>query len=203
MSSYDPFAPPVTDPTPAASPPTAPSRPTGAPKVFGILSIVFASVMLVYSLLKMLGGAVAGTVAGLEGRAGELESVMAAMARVYRALAWEGLLVGLLSGLLIAIGIGQVRYRAWARRWTLYWAAAAMATVLVMIGLSVLVVGPAYGQMMEQLARMAPDKQLGFGGFGRMFGGGSAVATVLVYMPYPILLAIFFSRPNVRAAMMS
>ena len=206
MSTYDPFAPPSSDMSggPESLPP---ARPTGAPKVFGILSIVFASIMLLYSFLKMLGGGMAGMMGSIRPPAddpqfAQFESMFQGMARMYRAMAWEGTMVAILSGLLIAIGVGQLRYRAWARRWTVYWSFAALAAVVVMIAIAMLVIGPAYSQMMDQMARMGPARETAmFSGFGSMFGRTSAVVTVVFYAPYPILLAIFFSRPNIRAVM--
>jgi hypothetical protein len=206
MSTYDPFTPPSSDI--GAGPEGAiPARPTGAPKVFGILSIIFASVMLLYSLLKMLAGGMVGAVGSIRPPAddpqfADVQNMFEGMARVYRALAWEGTLVAILSALLLAIGIGQVRYREWARRWTMYWSYAAIAAVVVMVLISVMVIGPAYAHMMDQIARMGPAKETAaFSGFGSMFGRTSAVVTVMFYTPYPVLLAVFFSRPHIRAAM--
>jgi hypothetical protein len=205
MSTYDPFTPPASDTGAPAE--TIPARPTSAPKVFGILSIVFASVMLLYSLLKMLAGGMVGAVGSIQPPANdpqfaEVQNMFEGMARVYRALAWEGTLVAILSALLLAIGIGQVKYREWARRWTMYWSYAAIAAVVVMVLISVMVIGPAYARMMDQIARMGPAKETAmFSGFGNMFGRTSAILTVMFYTPYPVLLAIFFSRPHVRAAM--
>ena len=206
MSTYDPFTPPASD-TSSAAAEAIPARPTGAPKVFGVLSIIFASIMLLYSLMKMLAGGMVGAIGSIrpptdDPQFAEMQSMFEGMARVYRALAWEGTLVAVLSALLLAIGIGQVRYREWARRWTVYWSYAALAAVVVMVLISVMVIGPAYAHMMDQVARMGPAKETAmFSGFGSMFGRTSAVITVMFYTPYPLLLAIFFSRPHIRAAM--
>jgi hypothetical protein len=49
-------------------------------------------------------------------KAAELNAMLAPMARVYQGLGLESLILFLMSVLLLAIGIGQLRYRAWARR---------------------------------------------------------------------------------------
>jgi hypothetical protein len=202
MSSYDPFTPPSAD-----AAPLPPAQPSGAPKIFGILSIVFASIMLLYSLMKMLAGGMVGAMGSIrppndDPQFAGMQDFFEHMARVYRALAWEGTMVAVLSALLIAIGIGQVRYREWAQRWTIYWSGAAIVAVVGMVMISMLVIGPAYSQMIDGMARLGPAKETAmFSGFGSMFGKTSAIATVIFYTPYPVLLLIFFSRPNVRAAM--
>jgi hypothetical protein len=204
VSTYDPFTPPASD---ISATPEAPSRPTGAPKIFGILSIVFSSLMLLYSLLKMLAGGMVSAVGSMappsdDPQFAEIQSMLEPMARIYRALAWEGTLVAVLSGLLLAIGIGQLRYREWARRWTVYWSFAALAAVVGMVAISVLVIGPSYAQIIDQAARVGTAHEAAmFSGMGSWFGRSSAILTVFVYSPYPILMAIFFSRPNIRAAM--
>src|SRR5262249_39585098 len=129
MNGYEP---PASD-TSVAAEVLPPARPTGVPKTFGVLSIVFASLMLCYSLLKVLAGGMVGALGQLQSQVGdeaaELGDAFEHLARVYRALAWEGALVAVMSALLIAIGVGQLRYREWARRWTQYWSVAAFLSI--------------------------------------------------------------------------
>jgi hypothetical protein len=204
VSGYDPFAPPTSD-TSAAAEVLPPARPTGVPKTFGVLSIVFASLMLCYSLLKVLAGGMAGMMGQLQGQlgddAGELGGAFESLARVYRALAWEGALIAVMSALLIAIGVGQLRFREWARRWTMYWSVAAFLSIGIMILIGMLVIGPAYQEAFSTIGKQAEIDAAAGIGLARMFGGTSALLSVLLYSPYPILLMIFFSRPHVRAAM--
>jgi hypothetical protein len=189
-----------------------PHERSGAPKVFGVLSIIFASLVLFSSGLGLLGTAATqamssvGASANAE-KAAEMAAMAQPLAKVYRGI---GVLSGILfvmSAMLLAIGIGQLRYRAWARRWSVYWGGAALGCVVVMVAISLLVISPAYGELFDTLSRLQPqgDGQAGMppqmSGLTTMFGGMFAVFSVLVYTPYPALMLLFFTRDHVRASM--
>ena len=61
-----------------------------------------------------------------------------------------------MSALLLAIGIGQLRYRAWAQRWSVYWGVAGLVCVALMVAISMLVISPAYAEMFDSLSRLKP-----------------------------------------------
>src|SRR5438477_8946957 len=71
VSAYDPFTPPSSD-TSGVAESLPPARPTGVPKTFGVLSIVFASLMLCYSLLKVLAGGMVGAMGQMQNQLSEL-----------------------------------------------------------------------------------------------------------------------------------
>lgn len=110
--------------------------------MFGVLSIIFSSVVLLGSALGLLGTLASSALAGAGNmvpdadKAAELNAMLAPMARVYQGLGLESLILFLMSVLLLAIGIGQLRYRAWARRWSVYWAVAGLACVVLLVVIS-------------------------------------------------------------------
>ena len=213
----NPYQAPVADLVqPYVAPPGPPEQLARAPKVFGVLSIVFASIVMLVGLLGLLAGAAASVMgsageltAGAEGGNDDLQKAklfMGPMVDVYRGISYQSIILTLMSIVLLVIGIGQVRYRKWARSWSVYWGGAALACVAAMIAISMLIITPAYSEMFAGLARMAPNQRgvasasMG-NGFMGMMGGSLAVFTVIFYAPYPLLLLFFFSRDNVRAAM--
>jgi hypothetical protein len=204
MTTIDPYQPPQTDGAPIAPLDRAHSR---APKVFGVLSIVFSSLTLIGSLLGALGGAMSTALRNVEvpdnPKFAEARSMVQGLARIYRIIGVQSLMIALLSVALLVIGIGQLRYRAWARRFSLYWGGTALGAVAGMVLISVMLLGPAYHDLMTAAARtvrsratVAPEM-----GLDVLMGGSAAVLEVLLYAPYPILLLVFFSRDRVRAAM--
>ena len=188
-----------------------PHQRSGAPKVFGVLSIIFSSVVLLGSALGLLGTVASSALAGAGNmvpdtdKAAELNAMLAPMARVYQGLGLESLILFLMSALLLVIGIGQLRYRAWARRWSVYWAVAGLACVVLLVVISVVIVSPAYADLLDALSRIKPpngEAQMPqLGALSGMVGGVFAVIAVILYTPYPALTLLFFTREHVRASM--
>jgi len=157
--------------------PTAPSvspqssadtRPTVV-TVFGVLNIVFGGL----GLLSMPCGLI----------------VLFAMPNIMNPT--EGVKVWLLFGsivgfactiLLIAVGIGLLKLRAWARKWCLIygWFAIAWGIIGTIINI-LLITSGAYGYSDDA----APSA------IGGVLGG-------LIGLVYPILLVIFMQKPNVK-----
>jgi hypothetical protein len=191
-----------------------PHERSGAPKVFGVLSIIFASLTLFFSAIGLLATAATSSLQNVASvspaepeKAEQLSAMMAPMAKVYRGLGLQSLILFVMSALLLAIGIGQLRYRAWACRWSVYWGAAGLAGVALLVAISLLIISPAYGELFESAARLKPqtDGQPGLppsmGGLTAVFGGTFAILSVIVYAPYPALMLLFFRRDRVRASM--
>jgi hypothetical protein len=208
-----PYAPPTADLS-QSLPVLAPQHErSAAPKVFGILSIIFASITLLSSTLGLLLTAASsalknmGNMAPDGDKAAEVAAMVGPMAKVYQGIGLLSLIMFVMSVLLLAIGIGQLRYRAWAQRWSVYWGVAGLACVALMVAISMLVVSPAYTEMFDALSRLKPqgDGQAAMPGsmssFGSIFGGTFAVMTVVLYAPYPALMLLFFTRDQVRASM--
>jgi hypothetical protein len=136
----------------------------------------------------------------------EVAVMMGPMVRIYRGIGLQSAILFLMSGLLLAIGIGQLRYRAWAQRWSVYWGAAGLVCVAAMVAISLLIISPAYAQFFEGLSHMKPQGEgqpqvPSMGPLAGIFGGTFAVMCVIFYAPYPALMLMFFTRDRVRASM--
>lgn len=195
-------------------PEVAPGQPvSSAPKVFGVLSIVFASLVLLFGLMQSCSGLVASAVPKIAEKASQgadgvknaqMKDGLQHMATVYTGMGIQGLILVVMSSLLLAIGIGQIRYRRWAGRWTLYWSWAGFLAVGIMVAISFLVIGPAYEAFFEAMSKSSPTGAMPAaftGSMSTIIGGTTGVLTLIFYAPYPILLLIFFSRAHVRGVM--
>src|SRR4029453_15866421 len=125
---------------------------------------------------------------------------------VYQGLGLESLILFLMSALLLAIGIGQLRYRAWARRWSVYWGVAGLACVVLLVAISLLIVSPAYAELLDGLSRLKPGEgqpamPQSMGAMSSVIGGTFAVLSIIFYTPYPAMMLLFFTRDHVRASM--
>lgn len=206
----NPYAPPQS-PDAGGPPPLLPSSgpPTSVPKVFGVLSIIFASLIGLGGLLSSCGlamGGVMGSIPADSAKLEEMRPMMQAMKTVYTGFGLQGVILLSMSIWLLVLGIGQMRYRAWACRQSVTWGLAALVALAAMVAIAVVIVGPAYKQMFEAIAHaaphtgdVAPTKMPS--GMGTMLGGSMAAMMVIFYAPYPILMIAMFSRDHVRAAM--
>jgi hypothetical protein len=196
--------------------PTQPQSPsqlpvTSIPKVFGILSIIFGSLVLLGGLLQSCGGlascafgSMGDAMVANDPKAAEMLPMIAALKTVYAAMGVIGFVMAGMSGWLLAIGIGQLKYRTWARRASVVWGITALVVLLGMVLTSIIVIGPAYAHMIDAIGKAGGEKALppGFaGGMSGIFGGSFSIAMVFFYAPYPVLLLALFTRPRVQAAM--
>jgi hypothetical protein len=198
---------------------------TSIPKTFGVISIVAASLTLLTGLFTSCSGLVAGYSTGFEEQLSKdglkrvkavpeasaqkkkIETGIQQMILLMRVMGYHGLVFTVMSVFLLVLGIGQLRYRAWARRWTVAWSLIALSLLVGSTLVCILIVGPAYhhfmglvgitgGQSPMEQAFMAAstptDKYLGL---------TIALAAITLYGPYPVLQWIFFSQPKVKLAM--
>jgi len=179
---------------------------TMVPKTFGVLSIVFSSLTLLWGLMSSFMVIIPWALDSVEKMASTKPAeaaILAPMKAVYGGMGAIGLILTVMSGVLLAVGIGQLRYRRWARAATVWWAQAALLAIVGMIAISLMVIGPGYRDLFAATARgaaegaPAPD----MGAFASIFGGSFSVLFVFFYAPYPILLLAFFTRERVREAM--
>ncbi|MBN2495732.1 MAG: hypothetical protein JXR96_14155 [Deltaproteobacteria bacterium] len=193
-----------------------PGQPLGAlpssPKVLGTLSIIFASIWMLLNMFSAcagLAGSAVGKLGGLAAMEGGRDAQIAGealetIATVYRIMGIQGLLMLGMSAVLLAVGIGQLRYRRWAADWSVYWGVGALVVLAIVACLYIFVVGPAYERLFESIgqhdAEAAQVTEM-MSGMGSMMGGGTAIATIVFLAPYPILLIAFFRKQRVRAAM--
>jgi hypothetical protein len=191
-------------------PALAPHERSGAPKVFGVLSITFASIQLLLATFGLLGAAAAGlgesasSVAADPDKAAEVGALLHPVAQIYKGFGLESLILFVMSVLLLVIGIGQLRYRRWARSWSVYWGGAGLVGVALLVAISLLIISPGYAALMDAASQVKPaqsDAAGSMAGLGAVFGGTFAVISVLLYTPYPALMLLFFTRDHVRASM--
>ena len=214
-----PYQPPMADlsqPVEALPPLPAHER-SPAPKVFGILSIIFSSIVLLFAAMGLLAtaathaaGALGSAAASADpAKSAEVAAMMGPMAKVYAGIGYLSMILFVMSAVLLAIGIGQLRFRAWACRWSVYWGVAGLVCVGLMVAISLLIISPAYADMFESMGRLKGgadgNAELGatMGGISGVFGGTFAILCVLFYAPYPALMLLFFTRDHVRASMTS
>src|SRR5262245_60075344 len=125
MDPNSPYQPPAADLSQPVEPlqELPPHQRSAAPKVFGVLSIIFSSLVLLGSTFGLLGTAASSVLEGVSDvandseKAAEIKAMVAPMAKIYQGIGLQSMILFVMSALLLAIGIGQLRYRAWARRW--------------------------------------------------------------------------------------
>jgi hypothetical protein len=172
---------------------------TAVPRTFGILSIVFASLVLVGSLFGLLGLIVPVMLkhAPPPTRAEDAQA-LAMLSSMYLGMGMISAILSVMSALLLALGIGQLRYRAWAAVWSVRWGVIALGAVVVMAILMTTTMRSTLGSIASAADSPNPAaaRQV-----GTAFGAVYAAMMVMFYSPYPILMLVYFSRDRVRAAM--
>ena len=191
----------MNSPGPLDIPPPRPSTPTSAPKIIGTLSIIFASLVGFGGLLGSCSGLMVSSFGKTSLPPGS-DQILKPMASVYGGIAIQSLILLAMSGLLLAVGIGQLRYREWARRWSVYWGVLGIVAVVALVAISMLVLGPAYKDMIEATTHLnRAGAQPMPSAVSSVFGASFAFVYVLAYLPYPILMLAVFTRPKIRLAM--
>jgi len=187
-----------------------------SPKVFGILSIIFASITLLFSLFSMLGSlagsnmrdliAQSSSLGGMKGIDAEIAREMAdVIGGVYTTGIITSIIFVVFSALLLAIGIGQAGYRRWAASWSVLWGWGALLSLVVITVLFVTAFGSTYDRLLQVVGEHAGDPQvrelMRGADLGPIAGLGGAIFMVLFFAPYPILLLAFFTKPRVKESM--
>ena len=175
---------------------------TRVPRTMGILSIVFGSFILFFSLFGSFGLLVPLLASHAPPSQRPEDAVMlAAISRIYGAMGAISLLLTVMSALLLALGIGQLRYRRWAGVWSARWAIVALGCVVVMA----LVAANFFSSFFDLMAASdhATNAQARAGAKqeGRAMGIIYAAMVVMLYAPYPIVILALFSRKHVRESM--
>jgi hypothetical protein len=171
--------------------------PPNGPRTLGTLSIIFGSIVAALTSFGAVGGAGMATMMmrGLPANTGvsAMQDYLAAIRipSLIQSLAFVGMSVWL-----IAIGVGQRRYRAWAARQSVIWGVVALVVLVGAFLVAVLVTGPAAERMMEAMSAHSGVRNP-MGAFTRVAG----ILGVLFYLPYPIILIAAFRKPATIAAM--
>jgi hypothetical protein len=172
---------------------------TAVPRTFGILSIVFASIVLVSSLFGMFGMLVPAMLshAPPSSRPEDAQALKMVSA-MYLGMGYISTILAVMSGLLLALGIGQLRYRRWAAVWSVRWGIVALGSIVVMALILTSTASSVAGDVASAARATDPSAARHV---GTAFGAIYAAMMVLFYSPYPILMLVYFSRDRVRAAM--
>jgi hypothetical protein len=180
---------------------TTPGGVTAVPRTFGILSIVFSSLVLVGSLFGLLGLIVPVALKHAPPTRPEDAQAMAMLSSMYTCMGLISAILTVMSSALLALGIGQLRYRKWAAVWSPRWSIVALGALVVMAILMTTMMRSTFGSIGEMGgANRDPHAAQAV---GSMIGVVYGAMMVLFYSPYPILMLVYFSRERVRAAMIA
>ncbi|MGH2687624.1 MAG: hypothetical protein ACRDKW_02285 [Actinomycetota bacterium] len=185
---------------PAGYPGQPPAEVPKAPKVLGILSIVFGGIVALFTLFNVVGGASPDL--GSMGDMGGFDSTVIVEAE--QQFVEDTRMTSLVSGLLnlvmatslIFIGIGQFKYKKWAAPASVKWGIVALLVLAVDAVIQFTVTLPAMEDLFARLMAAEPDlPDL------RGILKAASVVPLLLNLPYPIILIAIFRKPRVVAAM--
>ena len=173
---------------------------TAAPRTFGILSIVFSSLVLVGSLFGLVGLIVPVALKHAPPTRPEDAQALAMLSSMYTCMGVISAILTVMSSALLALGIGQLRYRKWAAVWSVRWSIVALGALVVMAILMTTMMRSTFSGIGELSQSPNPEAAQQV---GSMIGIVYAAMMVLFYSPYPILMLVYFSRERIRAAMIA
>lgn len=196
---------------------------TGAPKVCGVLSIVFASLVLLMGLGGACGGFAGASLTNFELKAGgtsitfddarlapeQVEILNLAKEHfggIYRMVGIISVVFAIMSGWLLALGIGQTGYRRWARGQTVLWGIAALAVIVGVVVYFTAIIGPAYTRILDTAAKFSNELHslplsIDFDGFASAVGLTTGLFMAFIFAPYPIVLIAIFRGQRAKDAM--
>lgn len=183
---------------------------TSGPKAFGVLSIVFAGLTILTSTCSVAFDRPSNALERLDvQRSKDPQAARRAYARYHgvlgRVTGWQSGVFVVMSAALLVLGVGQLRYRGWARRGTVAWCWLALAWLLGTIFLWYYLQQPAVERLYEELGAAAPagsPEARVNATVARMLGGPwIMIISLLTYSPYPLVLLAYFTRPRVQAMM--
>lgn len=186
-------------------PPNQPQR-SSLPKTLGILSMIFGGLVLLGSVASLLVGILMNVVVRLQATSGgdsaRLGGMLVHMRALYGAVGILGGVTIIPSAILMIVGRGLYQYKPWAIDWARYWSIGALCLIPVLVVLSFVLLGPAYGELFRalprvsqagrELARVNPQT------LGRLMGGLSGAGYLLIYSPFPIILLVYGRNPALQ-----
>jgi hypothetical protein len=185
-----------------------PASPAGSATVltFGILAVVLGSIVLLSDVVEIvrqtmvLRGAVTATSLGPVWD--ELAAEQRAMAP---GLLLRAVLMLAMSGALLALGIGLLRRREWARQASIVWSSVAFGVLALRVVLWEVVIQPHMDRMMQIMADSLRGAGLpSLSGFvGSLAGSGrpAEYASTLVLAAFPVVMLVMMTRPAVKACL--
>jgi hypothetical protein len=184
------------------------------PRTLGILSIIFGSLVAIWSLFSMAVNSVSGSFMNSMAAAGmphapgqpDLTEMMTKMQALAAQLApyTYGLLVGRLifSVALVIIGVGLYKQKRWSRTGAIAWGALALLFMVADLSINVGIVQPRTRAVVEQAFagmpnadQMAPVMNMMKG----MQGGVTVFLGLLLNAPFPIVLLALNGRRSAAA----
>ena len=167
-----------------------PPRPT-SPKTLGVLSIVFGSLVALFSLF----GAIVNRGGGFKPQGISTGAWQRYLDEIATAAIAMSTLLAAMSIALIVIGVGQRGYKRWAGKASVVWALAALAFLAVQAVVNFAVMIPA----MERVFADLPSAAVRSTATGAVKIG--VFVSLAFYLPYPIILLVTFRKPATVAAM--
>jgi hypothetical protein len=170
-----------------------PVRRHPAPRVLGILSIVFGGIVVLMSLVGMSMSGLS-TFEKLPGF--DMDATQRYLDALEPAATILMMTMIAMSAGLIAIGIGQLRYRQWARKAALAWSVLGLVVIVGLVLHHYMLVMPATMVFLESLEGASDVRRMMEG-----MSGASAILSVVMYAPYPIIQLILMRKTAVIEAM--
>jgi hypothetical protein len=181
-------------PGPAVPYAYSPPYPPSSPQTLGTLSIVFGAIVGVFSLLNLLG--IGRGLAMMTNARTNADAVRNYLDAIQTSSMIQSLAFVAMSTWLVMLGVGQRRYRRWAARQSVLWAAAGFAVLAGVVIMNIVVLGPASQRFMDETLRHSHLPQ-GFGAIMRWAG----LFGIAFYLPWPIILLVTFRQPKIISAM--
>jgi hypothetical protein len=182
------------------------------PRTLGILSIIFGSLIAVWSLISValagMSNSMMGAMSALPRAPGQPDPalMMSKMQEVMTQIApyTYGLLAGKLvfSIALVIVGYGLYKQQRWGRSGAIGWGVLALLFLVVEIVVNVGVIQPKTMAMMQQVfADMPNGAQVNpmMNAMKGMQGGMTVFFSLLFYAPFPIVLLILNGRRSAAA----
>jgi hypothetical protein len=205
----DPYDPPHADyPGPGSH---APPEPSGIAKTMGILSIVFASLVLLANLWSLATAATR-----FQPKFGHQDPADLVAAQEFTqkimpyTLATDAMML-VMSIALLAIGIGLVKQRGMARLAAIYWSLAGFVVLGIRVWLFETKIWPQLQPFMNTVMQHAMEKQHTTGkdmpfdpsAFAGAIGHASQYVSVVVLAIFPGLLLLLMNLPSVKERLRS
>jgi hypothetical protein len=173
--------------------PPYPNFKPSAPRTLGTLSIVFGSIVGVFSLFGLLAGTQLGMMMQPDGS--QREAFERYTSEIHGVGLANNAAFLVMSLVLLYIGTGQRKYARWAGAASVKWGMAALCWLAVFAVFHFTVVMPAMDRYLGAISHQLNGMPLG--GIMKF----SSVLAIAIYAPYPIILIATFRKPHIVAAM--